>query len=215
MSGAFSGSPVLALAQFGFDFLRGGECAFESGGQFFNQAGDIAGDADGFGHVPQGVLGDDLVARLAQDQADGWLIVRVAEQVVHSREIEIHLAGVLGFEGLGLQVDHDKAAQTKMIEQQVDIVVLAAHFQGNLLADKGEARAQLQQELADVVEQGPLQLPLGCFGAEGEEVEVVGVLDDLDGQVRLRGWERPREVADGPALPTVQVSLNLVRKNST
>jgi hypothetical protein len=64
-----------------------------------------------------------------------------------------------------------------------------------------------------MVEQGPLQFPLGRIGPEGEEVETVRVFDDLRGQIRLRGRQRGREVRDGLALPRVEVRLDPVHQH--
>jgi hypothetical protein len=48
---------------------------------------------------------------------------------------------VLRLELVGLEFDHDVAAQLQVVEQQVDEEVVAAHFQVHLAADKGEAGA--------------------------------------------------------------------------
>ena len=70
--------------------------AFELFRQALAQA--VAGDADGLGHVAQGVLGDEAFAAAADDQSDARLVVRVAEEVVDGGEVEVELAGVFGFE---------------------------------------------------------------------------------------------------------------------
>lgn len=74
----------------------------------------------------------------------------MAEQVVHRRQIEVHLAGEFRLERLALQVNRHVAPEAQMVEQQINLEGLAADFQMVLLADEGEVCAQLQQELADV-----------------------------------------------------------------
>lgn len=83
----------------------------------------------------------------------------------------------------------------------------------HLLAHEGEARAELQQELADVVQKSALQVALGRVGAERQEIEVVGITDDLGREVRLRSGERVFEVGDGLALALVQAGLDPVREH--
>ena len=104
---------------------------------------------------------------------------------------------MLGLEAAGLQVYHHEAAQAQVVEEEVKMELLAVHFQGHLLADKGEAGAHLQQELADLLHQATLQVALGGIGAQGEEVEHVRVFDHLLGQVALGRRQRGGEVGNG------------------
>ena len=87
-----------------------------------------------------------VVAVLAEDHADGGSVGLVAELVIDNAQIEVHLAGVFGFEFAFLQVDHDKAAQLQVVEQQVDEEFVLADFQAKLPADESEASAELKQE---------------------------------------------------------------------
>ena len=54
------------------------------------------------------------------------LVVGMAHQVVDRREVEVHLARVLGLELGRLEVDDDVAAQLQVIEEEVDVEVLVA-----------------------------------------------------------------------------------------
>ena len=53
---------------------------------------------------------------------------------------------------------------------------------------EAEAVAHFQEELLQAVEQGVFQVGLahGVLGAQAEELEDVGIADDLAGQERLR-----------------------------
>ena len=62
-----------------------------------------------------------------------------------------------------------------MVEQQIKIVVLPAHFQVILAPHEGEAYAHLHEKGADVLQQPALQMALLGVGAEGKEIKVVGV----------------------------------------
>ena len=70
----------------------GGETGGEGAGEF------VVGYADGLVDVFERVFGEDAVFGLAEDQADGGGIAGMAELGVHCRAVEIHFAGILGFE---------------------------------------------------------------------------------------------------------------------
>jgi hypothetical protein len=79
-----------------------------------------------------------------------------------------------------------------------------------LLADEGEAGPQLDQELLDMREQPFLEGVFLSFFGEREELEVVGVFEDLAGEVGFGGGEAPDEVGGGLALAPVEVALDPV-----
>jgi hypothetical protein len=160
-------------------------------------------------HVAQRVLGHHAVLGLAQDQADARPVVGMAQQIVHRREVEIHLPGVLGGELAHLEVDGDEAAELEVIEEQVDVEIVVSNHQVNAPADESEARTQLHQELLDVAQQPAFQVVLVGIVCQGQEVEQVGIFQRLLRQVRLRRRQGGGEVGDGPALTGVQIGFNL------
>ena len=66
------------------------------------------------------------------------------QEIVHRRQVEIHLARVFGLEAIELEVNDNEAAKSKMIEEQIKAKVLASHFKPILAADKREAYAEFQ-----------------------------------------------------------------------
>lgn len=65
-----------------------------------------------------------------------------------------------------------------MVEEQVEVEVLAAHLQMHLAADEREAGAQLEQQLAQVLQEAAMEIAFaGVFG-QAEKVEVVGVFEE-------------------------------------
>lgn len=83
------------------------------------------------------------------------------QQIVHNRQIKVHLARVLGFELFALQVDHDAAMQFHMIKQQVEIKIVfvgraAADLQMVLRTQKRKALSHLHQKIAQMFEQPAL-----------------------------------------------------------
>ena len=125
----------------------------------------------------------------------------MAEQVVGRRQVEIHLAGELRLELLDLEVDHHEAAQAEVVEQEVEVVVLASHLQVILAPNEGETLAKFKDQGTDVLQQPAFELALRHLGAERQEVEAVGVLDQLLGKFRLRGGQGAAEVRGRLALP--------------
>jgi hypothetical protein len=68
----------------------------------------------------------------------------MSELVVDRGEIEVHLAGKLRLEFLNLKFDDNEAAQPEVVEEQVQIIVLAADLKVILTADEGEALSKFQ-----------------------------------------------------------------------
>jgi len=147
----------------------------------------VIGDAHRLGRATQRIFYHHGVLALAQDHADARSVVGVAKLVVSRRQIEVHLAGELGLELLDFEVDHHEAAQAEMVEEEVDVVILTGHLEVVLAADKGEALSKLEDQGADVFQQAAFKLALRHLGAECQEVEAVGVFDELLGKFRLRG----------------------------
>jgi len=106
-----------------------------------------------------------MVTFLAQQEPDRRPILRLAESIVHGREIEVHLAREFRLKGLHLQINHHIAPQSEMIEQKVEIIILAADLQVILPANKRKANAQFKQEFLDMVKQGANQF------LEGSDLE--------------------------------------------
>jgi hypothetical protein len=80
-------------------------------------------------------------------------------------------------------------------------------------ADEGKADAQLEHEVAEVLDQPALPLPLAGRVGQGEEVEDVGVFEDLLGQVGLHGRQRLGEVRNRLALAAVEIELDLMHQH--
>lgn len=113
------------------------------------------------------------------------MVIRVAEQIVHGGAVEIDLAGIARLEGAGLEFDHDIAPELEMVEKEVEVEILVANLEMHLASDKRKAGSQLQKELLDVVNEGLLDLGFAAGIGGAEEVEQVGVFENLDGEVRV------------------------------
>ena len=179
----------------------------------FGQLGHVVGNADRLGDVAEGVLGDDLVACLAQNQADRRLVIRMAEQIIDYRQVKIDLAGKLGLKGNHLDVDDDVRPKLQVIEQQVDVKVVAADFEVHLAADEGESDAEFEKEITNMLQQTALQLTFLGVVCEGEKVKIIWILKDVLGEVRLRRWEGALRIGESLALPEVEAGIDVVIEN--
>lgn len=169
------------VGELGFELLDGGEGTLELGGE---GVGDAVGrDADRLGDVAQGVFDDEAVRAAAEEEADGGGVLRGAQEVVDGRAVEVELAGVLGTERAHLQVDDDVAVELDVVEDEVDEEVVLADREVVLAAEEGEADAELEHEILQMVQQSALEVTLVGGGVEGEEIEVVGVFEQVLGEV--------------------------------
>ncbi|MCW3062242.1 MAG: hypothetical protein JWQ02_4063 [Capsulimonas sp.] len=170
---------------------------------------------DGRRIIAQRVLGHDLLLLFAKNKPDGGRVLGMAEKIVHGGEVEVHLAGVLRQKLAALELDHHVAAQFDVIKEQVQVVIVLRDLQVILTAQKREPRPKLQQELPDLFDQPLLDLPLGGALRDGEEVEIVGIFEQLPGKVGLRGRQRPFEIGDCLSLPLIEPALDLMNENVT
>ena len=82
-----------------------------------------------------------------------------------------------------------------------------------LAADEREALAKLEQQRAKIVQQTALELPLRDVHGRRQELEIVRILEQLAGEVRLRTWKRLGEVRRRPAGAFEQSAVDLVRQD--
>ena len=102
-----------------------------------------------------------------------------------------------------------------MVEEQVEVEVLSADLERILAADKGESLAQLENESPNLLGQALFDRALFGFGCERQEVEGVGILDELLGELGLLGGQGAMEVGESSALPCEQTTLDLMSEDVT
>jgi hypothetical protein len=111
-------------------------------------------------NAAQRIFDDNTVALAAQDQADAGIVAGLAVAIIECSEIEIHLARMLGLEWSRLQIAGGQGAQPAVIEQQVDVEILAADLDMMLAGDEGEALAEFEQHVLDPGDQGAFDVAL-------------------------------------------------------
>jgi hypothetical protein len=68
------------ISQFAFQFFNGGQAAFQFLWKALGQP--VLGYADGLVNIAKRVLRDEAIPRLAQNDADTWLVVGMTQEVV-------------------------------------------------------------------------------------------------------------------------------------
>src|SRR4051812_36347421 len=108
------------------------------------------------------------------------------QHVIYCGEVKVHFAGVFRLELACLEFDHHKAADSEIVEQQVKPEIGAADFKRILATDERESLPEFQQKLSKMLQKTAFHLAfLRCSG-DRQEVEVVGVLQNLLREIRLR-----------------------------
>ncbi len=144
-------SSGIELVQFGLQELLVGK------------VGLVLGDQRGGQGAAEGVLDHFVVFAGAQEHADRWTFVRLADVAVEGFQIELQLAQMLGLELTELELDGDQAGEAPMEEQQVEREVATADMQGHFAANEAEVAAQLGQKAAEVAKQALMQVGLAVI----------------------------------------------------
>ena len=77
-------------AQFALNLFDGGKRSLQLLGKGSGEL--VFGDSDRLRNVAQGIFRNEPVPGLTENQADTWLVVWMAEEFVHRRKVEVHLA---------------------------------------------------------------------------------------------------------------------------
>jgi len=171
------------------------------------------GDAKRLPDIAEGILRHNSFLRLAQDESNARPVVGMAEHVIDSGEVEVHLACVLRLERSHLQIDHHEASELQMVEEEIELEILASNFQRNLAPDEGEAHAELDQELAKMRKQSVLEIALLRLLRQSKEVEVVGIFENLLSEIGLRRRQCRPKIGDGFPLSPVKAAFDLHHKD--
>ena len=95
-----------------------------------------------------------------QQQADGWVVVRLHHFVLVVVHVEVQLRGILVAKTIYLQIDNDVALQDAVVENKVGLEIVLINENSLLTRLKAEAAPHLQQEGLKVIQYIRFQL---CF----------------------------------------------------
>ena len=129
----------------------------------------------------EGVLDDLVVLAGAQQDADGRALVRLADIAVKRLQIELQLAEMLGLELADLEFDCDQAVQVAVEEQQVEGEIALSDLHRVLGAHEAKVPTQLDEEVLEPIHEPAMQVVLRVLARQVEELDHVGVLEDIEG----------------------------------
>lgn len=104
---------------------------------------------------------------------------------------------------LELQIDDEETAQSETIEEEVEVIALAADLTMVLPAGGRQALAELKEESLEVPQEATLEFTLGHLGPERQDIEAVRILDQLPSEVGLRRRQGPGKFRQRLALAGV------------
>lgn len=172
------------------DLLDRRETALQIFGQSLREARLPFGNAHRFLDTSQGVLHFQISPGSTQQQSDRRIVFWGTQQIVYCGKIEVQLAGMLGLEGPLLQLDDHEAVKLRVIEQQIEVLVLILHAKMHLAANEGESLAHLQKQLAHVLDQLTLDIPFCERFGQFQESKLTGVTSRFLSKRRLGIWKR-------------------------
>jgi hypothetical protein len=148
-------------------------------------------------HLVGGVFDKEFVFVSGEDDAHRGVIALGVLLGGEIAEIQVHLADVVVFDIVDLEIDKNEAAEDAVVEDEIDAVVGVVQRDAVLSADEGEALANFKEEGLEVIAEECFQVGLGDGMRLGDlqELENVGVSEEVAGlgdDLTLRG-----ELKDG------------------
>ena len=104
-------------------------------------------------HLIGCIFHQQFILVFGENNADGWIVAFDVFLVGKVAHIHIHLADVVVLYLINLEVYQHEAAQNAVIKNQINFVVGVVDRYTILAANKGEALAQFQQKLLQVIAQ--------------------------------------------------------------
>ena len=195
--------------EFGLYFLDGGKAALKLAGQGFGDLGLPGRDSDGLVEAAQRILDDKTVFSFAKQEADGGLVIGVAQKVVHGGAVEVDLADITGHKVAGLEFHNDITAEPEVIEEKIDREVVIPDFEANLPPDEGESGSHFEKELLDVVHEGLFDFRFAAEIGGAEKIKEVGVFESLRGEIGVGRGQCCREVVLRLSMAEMQLLADL------
>jgi hypothetical protein len=143
----------------------------------------------------QGDLRHRVVPLGAEHDADRLRLVLRALEAVEEVHVHLHLAEVLVRELAQLEIDEDETAEQAVVEDEVDIEVIALESHALLPCNEAEALAELEEKALEAIDDGLLEISLAPVGAfvEPEELEDERVFQHVGQHLDLVSMPRERE----------------------
>ncbi len=76
------------------------------------------------------------------------MVVFVAKQVINGRKIKCHFPRELWLEIDHLEIDHHEGAECEMVEEKINLKILARYFEVNVASNESKAGSELEKEIS-------------------------------------------------------------------
>jgi hypothetical protein len=97
-----------------------------------------------------------------------------------------------------------------MVKEQIEVESVSPDCKRDLASDEGESPSQFEQQIAEMDEQPAFELALFIVVGQGQEVEVVWILEDLLRHVGALGRQSVLEIVERLPFPGAQITLDHV-----
>lgn len=111
-------------------------------------------------------------------------------------DIEVKLIGIAGLKFTCFQLNYNVTTQIEIVEQQVNVEIVAAHVEVILIAEERKAGAQFQKELGYVLDESLFNISFDHIFLERNEIKDIRVFHRLHSQFALRSRKSIFKVAD-------------------
>ena len=112
-------------------------------------------------HLVGSIFDKEFVFASGEDDADRRVIALGVFLSGEVAEIQIHLANVVVFDVVDLEIDENEAAEDAVVEHEIDAVVGVVERDAVLSADEGESLAKLKEEGLEVIAEECFQVGFG------------------------------------------------------
>ena len=97
----------------------------------------------------------------------------------------------------------------------IQIKILASNFHMDLVADKGKSFAELQEKIFQSFQQRHFQLSFSNVRTDGQEIQVIGIFENLVGKIGLGCWKCIRKISNRLALSVKGITSSLSKRSWT
>lgn len=133
----------------------------------------------------ESVFDSSMVFLLAYQDADSRLITRISESIIYETEIKSELASVFGNKLPCLELYHDIALESRMIEQEIEIVILSVESDMILIADIGKSDPKLKDKIFEIFDELGFEFSFLVFISETEKIKNIAIFYRIGNHLSL------------------------------
>lgn len=141
--------------------------------------------ADRLGHIFESIFCNNVIFTLAKQQTNRGIVMLGLQNAIHGRKIEVELTCIIGLKFACFQFNRNIATQIEIVEQQVNVEIVAAHVKMILIAEERKAGTQFQKKLGYILDESLFNISFDHILLERNEVKNLRVFHRLCCQFAL------------------------------